>query len=231
MTDVASGTITPPTGGQMCTLLAVDIVEFTRPDRDDVTRLYLHGALYRMLEQAFDTAGIPWNSCCAEDRGDGALVVIPPAFGARATIDPLPERLRTLIRHHNHVSSYEARIQLRVAVHTGPVDHDGHGFVGSDVNFLFRMLSARSLSAVLNGSDVDLACIVSEDIYRNVVCRFPNLVSPDDFRRTRFQVKRTKGRALIYVPGRSRWLTPRKRWGRAPHVGEAATTHSTVAND
>jgi hypothetical protein len=30
-----------------------------------------------------------------------------------------------------------------MAVHLGPVDHGGHGFVGSDVNFLFRMVDAR----------------------------------------------------------------------------------------
>jgi class 3 adenylate cyclase len=192
----------------VCTLVAVDIVGFTKPERDDATRLHLHEVLYRILEQAFDASGIPWAGCFVEDRGDGALIVIPPTFGARATVDPLPERLRILIGRHNHVSSDGARIQLRVAVHAGPVDHDGYGFIGSDVNFLFRMLNARSLSAALVDSDADVACIVSEDIYRNTVCRFPGMVSPDDFRRTRFQVKHTKGRALIYVPGRLRRLTP-----------------------
>ena len=129
-------------------MFAVDIAGFTRPDRDDDIRLFLHEELYRVLEQAFDGSGIPWNGCFREDRGDGALVVIPPGITAKAVIDPLPERLRSLIRRHNHVSCDAARIQLRVAAHLGPVDHDGHGFIGSDINFLFRLLDARPLKRV-----------------------------------------------------------------------------------
>jgi hypothetical protein len=34
--------VTPPTGGQLCTMLAVDIAGFTKPHRDDEIRLYLH---------------------------------------------------------------------------------------------------------------------------------------------------------------------------------------------
>src|ERR1700761_798233 len=126
MTDLASRAQTPPTGGQVCTLFAVDIAEFTRHDRDDDIRLYLHEELYRILEQAFDTSGIPWIGCFTEDRGDGALVVIPPSFGAKATLAPLLQRLRILIRRHNHVSRDAACIQLRAAIHIGPLEHDRH---------------------------------------------------------------------------------------------------------
>jgi hypothetical protein len=187
-------------------LFAADIAEFTRGDRDDDIRLHLHEELYRVLEQAFDASGIPWNACFTEDRGDGALVVIPPNIGAKAIIDPLPERLRTLIRRHNHVSRDAARIQLRVAAHMGPVDHDGHGFIGTDVNFLFRMLDARPLRAALAGTGADLAYITSEYVYSNIVCRHPSMISPDDFRPIKFQVKRTRAQARIYLPGAPRLL-------------------------
>jgi len=209
VTDPARGTLTPPTGGQICTLFAVDIAAFTRRDRDDDIRLHLHEVLYRILEQAFDASGIPWSGCFTEDRGDGALVVIPPTFGAKATIDPLPAKLQVLIRRHNHVSREAACIQLRAAVHLGPVEHDTHGFVGTDVNFLFRMLDARLLSKKLASSGVDLACIVSEDVYRTIVCRYPTMVSPDDFRPVRFQVKHTRAQARIYLPRAPRSLEPK----------------------
>ena len=58
---------------------------------------------------------------------DGALIVIPPDLACRGIIDPLPERLRGLIRRHNHVSCQAAGIQLRAAAHIGPVEHDGYG--------------------------------------------------------------------------------------------------------
>jgi hypothetical protein len=189
--DVAR-TPAPPTDGQMCAVFAVDIAGFTRRDRDDDIRRYLHEKLYEVLQKAFDDSGVPWDGCFPEDRGDGALIVVPPEFSFKAIIDPLPERLRTLIRRHNHVSREAAAIQLRAAAHIGPVDHDGHGFVGTDINFLFRMLEARPLKRALAGSNAELALIVSDDVYGRLVCRCPSLVSPDAFQRVRFQVKDTR---------------------------------------
>jgi hypothetical protein len=191
----------PPAGGQLCTLFAVDIAGFTSPARDDDIRLYLHEELYEVLEKAFDGSGIPWADCYREDRGDGALIVVPPGVASKGIIDPLPERLRSLIRRHNHVSSKAAGMQLRAAAHIGPVEHDGHGFVGSDINLLFRMLDARPLKRALAGSGAELALIVSDDVYRSLVCRHPSLVSPDAFRPASFQVKNTRAHAWTYLPG------------------------------
>ena len=190
-----------PVDGQMCAVFAVDIVGFTRHDRDDDIRRYLHEMLYEYLRKAFDHSGIPWAECFCEDRGDGALVVIPPEIPAKGLIDPLPEKLRSLIRRHNHVSCESARMQLRAAAHIGPVEHDGHGFVGTDVNFAFRMLDARPLRRMLAASDAELGLIVSEYVYRNFVCRFPSLISPGTFRTVRFQAKNIRARAWTYLPG------------------------------
>jgi hypothetical protein len=190
----------PPADGQMCTLVAVDIVGFTRPDRDDDIRRYLHEKLYRILQQAFDSSGIPWAGCSHEDRGDGVLIIVPPVFTCKGVIDPLPERFRSLIRLHNHVVRAEARIQLRVAAHIGPVDHDGHGFIGSDVNLLFRMLEAKPLKRALTSPGPEVALIVSDYVHGSVVCRYPSLVRPDAFRPVRFQVKYTRAKAWIYLP-------------------------------
>ncbi len=201
MSRPAAKTPAPPADGQLCTLFAVDIVGFTGPGRDDEIRLYLHGELYEVLEKAFDGSGVPWARCFREDRGDGALIVVPPGVACKGLIDPLPERLRGLIRRHNHVSCQAAGIQLRVAVHVGPVEYDGHGFVGSDINLLFRMLEARPLKRALVSSGAELALIVSDEIYRSVVCRWPSLVGPDAFQRVRFQVKQTRAQGWTYLPG------------------------------
>ena len=197
----ASRTPTPPTGGQICAMLAVDIAEFTRLDRDDDIRVYMRKALYGILERAFDESGIPWTACSTEDRGDGVLVVAPPGITPRSIIDPLPEKLRSLVRLHNHVSSAAANMQLRMAAHLGPTDHDEHGFVGADVNYLFRMLEARPLKHVLVGAEADLALIISDYVYDNIVAPHRGLVWSSAFQRVRFQVKQTRAQAWIYLPG------------------------------
>jgi class 3 adenylate cyclase len=200
-----AGTSALPTDGQMCAVIAVDIAGFTRPDRDDDIRRYLHEKLYEYLQVAFDDSGIPWQDCFNEDRGDGALIVVPPGISFKGLIHPLPERLRDLIRRHNHVSCESAAIQLRAAAHIGPVDYDGHGFVGSDVNFAFRMLEARPVKRLLAASGAELCLAVSDYVYHSFVCHYPSLVHPDTFRAVRFQVKNTRARAWTYLPGASPW--------------------------
>jgi hypothetical protein len=190
-----------PADGQMCAVFAVDIVGFTRADRDDDIRSYLHQRLYEYLKKAFDDSGIPWAGSFCEDRGDGALVVIPPDIPARNLIDPLPERLRALVRRHNHVSSMAANMQLRAAAHIGPVEHDDHGFVGTDVNFAFRMLEARPLRRLLAESGAELGLVISDFVYDRIVRRHPSLVHPDAFRALRFQAKNTRARVWAYLPG------------------------------
>jgi hypothetical protein len=190
-----------PVDGQICTVFAVDIVGFTRPDRDDDIRRYLHQRLYEYLQRAFDDAGVPWADCFCEDRGDGALIVIPPEISVKGVIGLLPEKLRGFIRRHNHVSSVAAQMQLRAAVHVGPLEHDGHGFVGTDVNFTFRMLEARPLKQALAASGADLGLVVSDYVYRALVCRYPSLVHPGAYQAVRFQAKNMRGRAWTYLPG------------------------------
>ena len=190
----------PPSDGQVCTLFAADIAGFTAPGRDDDIRWYLHEELYKLLEKAFDGSGIPWDRCFREDRGDGVLTVMPPGTACKNIIDPLPERLRGLIRRHNHVFRDAAGIQLRTAAHIGPVDHDGHGFIGSDINLLFRMLNARPFKRVLTDSGAELALIISDYLYHNVVCRYPSLISPDSFQPVRFQDQHISTQGWAYLP-------------------------------
>jgi class 3 adenylate cyclase len=190
-----------PTDGQMCAVFVVDIVGFTRPDRDDDIRRYLHEKLYEYLQIAFDSSSIPWHDCFSEDRGDGALIVVPPGISFKGLIHPLPEKLRSHIRRHNHVSRESAFIQLRAAAHVGPVEYDSHGFVGTDVNFAFRMLEARPVKRMLAASGAELCLAVSDFVYRSLVCRYPSLVHPDTFRSVRFQAKNNRARAWTYLPG------------------------------
>jgi hypothetical protein len=193
--------IARPVSGQVCAMLAVRITEFTRPDRDDEIRLYLRKALYEYLEDAFYGSGLPWNQCHHEDRGDGVLIIVPPDIPAQGVVGPLPERLRQLIRRDNRMSIEAARIQLRAAAHIGPVHHDDHGFVGDDIDLLFRMLEARPLHQALKDSSAELALIISAYVYDKLVISHPSLVNPALFRPLNTRVKRTRVRGWIYVPG------------------------------
>lgn len=185
--------------GQLCGLFAVDIVGFNGWRRDDDIQMYVHKSLYEMLQAAFDRSDVPWSDCGHEDRGDGALVVVPPTI-AVAGLVAVPDRLRGLVRRHNHVSSEAAHVQLRVALHFGSVHHDGHGFVGRDVSLLFRLLDARALRRMLSESGAEVAFIASGTMYENVIRRRPSLVDLDLFQRLSVCVKETRTRAWACAP-------------------------------
>jgi hypothetical protein len=190
-----------PASGQVCAMFAVDIAGFTRADRNSEIWLYLRRSLYQILEEAFQGSGLPWAGCHHEDRGDGTVIVLPPHIPGYAIIDPLPERLRGLIRRHNRVSHESAQMQLRAAANIGPVDRDEHGLVGDDLNLLFRMLDARPLRRALADSGAELALVVSRYVHDNLVVQHPSLVDPALFRPLETRVKRTRLHAWIYVPG------------------------------
>jgi len=61
----------------------------------------------------------------------------------------------------------------------------------------------RAAGGVPGAAGAGLGLIVSDYVYRNLVCRYPSLVSPDAFRPARFQVKYTRARAWTYLPGAS----------------------------
>jgi hypothetical protein len=185
----------------MCGLFAVDIAGFTGPERDDDIQEWIHNALYQILQAAFNRSGLPWRGCLHEDRGDGALIVIPAAIGAAGLVDPLLERMRGHIRRHNRMSCPAARMQLRVAAHIGLVRHDGHGFVGDAVNQLFLLLDAPPLKRMLTDSGAELAFIASDYLYETVIRRHPTLVDPAVFTPLRVRVKNRKTHGWICLPG------------------------------
>jgi len=187
-------------GGQICAMLAVDIAEFTRPDRDDEIQLHLRTCLYGLLREALGRCGMPWDSGQHEDRGDGAVVIFPPDLAAQPIIDAFPDRLRCQIGRHNRFSCEPVRMQLRVAVHVGPVYRDEHGFAGDDVTYLCRMLDAQPLRRALSDSRAELAFIISDYVYEKLVLRRQSLADRRSFRRVKTQVKRTSVRGWIYLP-------------------------------
>ncbi len=97
------------------TIIGVDMSGFGT--REEQVQDHLRAALYGRLEKAFRYAGVPWpEQEWREDRGDGALLIVP--FNAAAPIiDRLVPHLHAGLRGHNKLSSEEAQITLRMAVH------------------------------------------------------------------------------------------------------------------
>jgi hypothetical protein len=193
-----SGVAWRPSGP--CSLFACDIVSFGHTSRTDQVQTHLRTVLFSRLRDSFDDGGIGYDRCYAEDRGDGAVIVVPPDADVALLITSVVDRLHTEVRRYNDLSSEAAQMRLRVAVHTGEVDWDG-GLVGAAVNYVFRLLDAAPFKDALRSSGSGLALIVSARVHEDLVRSGLGLVDPSDYRQVEVQVKEAKTTAWFRIPG------------------------------
>ncbi|WP_157430970.1 cyclic nucleotide-binding domain-containing protein [Actinomadura macra] len=202
LTDPADMTTTPSWAGQNCTIVFTDIAGFSNEvSRDDLDRRAMRDAMYGFLREAFEESHVPWDSCHREDRGDGALFVIPPETPTSTVIDPMIARLGALLRRHNRRSSEAVRMQLRVALHVGPVMPDGEGVSGWPVIQTARLLDAPILKDRLAQSGADLGFIASSFVYESVIAHSPGYVNAADYERVRCRVKQTDVEGWMHLLG------------------------------
>jgi hypothetical protein len=91
---------------QHCSLIAADIADFSRPDRDDEIQLHLRTSLYQIFGAAFRDIEIAWegpHDLHREDRGDGMTIVFRPHIPTGLVISQLLDPLLAELRHHNKV--------------------------------------------------------------------------------------------------------------------------------
>jgi class 3 adenylate cyclase len=195
---------TPPTAANLPThrtIVVVDVVSFTRPDRDNTDQLAIREAMYDTLRAAFDDSGVPWRQCLHEDRGDGVLIFVPAEVSKVLLLGAAPARLAELLEAGNAGRPPRRRFRLRMVVHAGEVHRDPHGFAGHDVNLAFRLVDAGPLRAAMDDHQAALGLIVSDSVYQGVVRHRYDGLDPHAYQRVRVQVKTADAPGWIRLVG------------------------------
>ena len=151
------------------TIVVVDIEGFGDQRRTNPHQVAVRDGLYRAMREAFGHAGITWDDCGHEDRGDGVFVLVPAEVPKGLLAESLPSALVTALRTHNSTCPGPERIRLRMALHAGEVRYDKHGVTAASVNLAFRLLDATLLKAALASSPGVLAVIASSWFFEEVV--------------------------------------------------------------
>lgn len=172
------------------TILVVDVANFASPCRANHHQVAVRHGLYQALKEAFHAAGIPWECCTREDRGDGVLILAPPEIVKSSFVAGFPGALAAALRMHNATHAVQESIRLRMAVHAGEVNYDEYGVTGAAVNLTFRLVDAPPLKAELAGSPGVLAVIASDWFYDDVVRHTP-AGEPTTYRRVLVVAKET----------------------------------------
>jgi CRP-like cAMP-binding protein len=207
LTGIASGR--PAWSGLNCSIFLADIAGFGGHRRNDTDRRFIRASMYAIVQRAFEASGVPWLDCHREDRGDGVLVIVPPATPTRLLVDPLTEGLATALADHNGRSADAVRIQLRVALHVGPVVSDPEGVSGESIILAARMLDAPVLKRQLAAEAADLGLIVSTYVYDTVVKHARAYSDPAQYRQVRVRLKESRLNAWMCLRGGQRSDLPR----------------------
>ncbi|MFI6307003.1 hypothetical protein ACIBCH_34405 [Amycolatopsis thailandensis] len=189
-----------PTQALDRTIVVVDVVGFTAPDRNSLDRLAVRQGMYEVLKTAFAESGVDFDSCVCDDRGDGALVLLPPGTTKSLVADRLPDRMVVALRRYNHTRTPQARMLLRVSFNSGEVLNDGNGWVGDAVDTAFRILDAQTVKDAFAESGRMIAFISSERFFTDVIEKDPGLV-PESYHALPVSVKSFTGMAYLRLHG------------------------------
>ena len=199
--DLAVRWLDVPGGQLTCSVLFTDVAGFGDPGRNDSDREAVRTALYEILRSAFESSGVPWTECYHEDRGDGALIVVPPTIPPVRLVDPLLPELASLLRQYNRRASEVVRIQLRAALHVGPVGKDGEGLIGQTVIAASRIVDAPVVKQRLAAEHADLIFAVSAYVYDHFVRHCVGRVDSASFEQVESQLKESRISAWVHLAG------------------------------
>ena len=83
------------------TIVVVDVEGFGDRCRTNPHQVAVRDGLYDALREAFGHAGIAWDDCDHEDRGDGVLILIPAEVPKGLLVESLPSALVTALHSYN----------------------------------------------------------------------------------------------------------------------------------
>jgi hypothetical protein len=191
------------------TVVVLDAVGFSR--HGTLVQLRWRHGIREALDGAMRAAGISDGQYRAEDRGDGFLVLVPPEVPRPRVVADFVRELTVGLAEHNRTRNAEGRVRLRVSIHQGDVVPDGFGFAGDSMVVASRLIDSPPIREVFEVGDVELALIVSAEVYRStVVERFRGL-DPEAFRHVHVVMPKFTGSAYVHVPRRAAAPVPPER--------------------
>jgi len=193
--------------GQNCTIVLIDVANFGARTRSDGDRRRIRTALYQISQPLFDHPDRQ-HHYHREDRGDGILLVIPPHVPTSSIVDRILDNLVTLLHRYNSTATVATRIQMRVALHVGPVVSDAYGVDGRAIIHAARLLDAPALRRHLAETGADLGFITSPYVYDTIIQPNPGPVDPVVYRQLKCQVKKQAFNAWMYLAQASGEIKP-----------------------
>lgn len=181
--------------------LAADVEQYSRLDTR--TQSAVQSELVRMLDEAAALTGLNRAAWARQPQGDLEFAVLPEATSEAVVLGRFVHHLGVRLGDRNARPAAK-RVRLRVAVDAGLVAHAALGYAGPAPVAVARYVNAPQLKAVLATlTAADLAIIVSDRLYQDVVRSGRWDLDPAQYVRVHVQVKEFGGYGWIRVPGQA----------------------------
>nr|WP_203614758.1 hypothetical protein [Streptomyces sp. SID13726] len=181
----------------MC--LAADVEQYSRLDTR--TQSAVQSELVRMLDEAAALSGLDRTAWTRQPQGDLEFAVLPEATPEDAVLGPFVHHLAVRLGDRNTLPAAQ-RIRLRLAMDTGVVADAALGHAGPAPVAVARYINTPQLRSVLATlTAADLAVIVSDRLYQDVVRSGRPDLDAGQYVRVHVRVKEFGGYGWIRVPG------------------------------
>jgi hypothetical protein len=171
-------------------VLAVDVEKYST--RDAREQLRAQTELQRILSAAARNVGLDQREWYEQVSGDGELVVLPEDVDVPVVVGDFTSSLETILGECNRrvIGGTRVRLRLRVALHHGTLMPGPFGPAGDAPIVVSRLLDAKPLRRLLaEQQERDLALIVSQSLYQDVVRTGFCSLDPEEFQPVRVNAK------------------------------------------
>ncbi|MGW5098385.1 hypothetical protein ACWEQ1_19905 [Streptomyces nodosus] len=179
--------------------LAADVEQYSRLDTRRQSAV--QSELVQILDEAAALTGLDRAAWTRQPQGDLEFAVLPEATPEDAVLGPFVHHLAVRLRDRYDRPTAQ-RVRLRMAVDTGVVTESALGHAGPAPVAVARYVNAPQLKTVLATlASADLAVIVSDQLYQDVVRSGRRDLDPAQYVRAHVRVKEFGGYGWIRVPG------------------------------
>jgi hypothetical protein len=194
----------PPAERRIC--VVVDIAKYSAHPTTD--HLAMAPQLRKVTESAVVHAGVRWAKVEVQNQGDGLLLQLPPRINEPQVLPGLINGLCLALQQSNRRTLASRRLRLRMALTQG-IQHRGPtGAIGDALIVACRLVDSQSVRDALDSHpDRDLAVIVSDNLYLDVIAqKYPGL-DPAEFTAVQAEIesKSFAAKAWVHVPVPGDW--------------------------
>jgi len=201
---------------------------------DDQLQAAMQAALVKVLDEAASEARLVRSEWDKDSSGDGELALLPATESEPRVVDNFVRELGSALARYNRHLADQARLRLRVAIHFGVAYPASNGYAGQGVVAVSRLLDCPPIRETMRQSDTDLALIVSDGIYSDIVLNGHTSFSQQDFRKVAVRVKEFVENAWIWLPYGDVHALPIEEPGHAEpedETPESPETNSPAAGE